>query len=122
MKKKYNIDMFRCPDEAYIIEYNSGRKVVKILEKKEQNGPGSVDTKLWAGPSLKREYELVLGPNFEVFYGFCINEYLKNKLVSNKKQYTTLNTILFIENNIEVLFGDDENYFETFDSWFNNSL
>jgi hypothetical protein len=27
-----------------------------------------------------------------------------------------------IETNITVLFGDDENYFETFDSWFNNSL
>jgi hypothetical protein len=46
---------------------------------------------------------------------------LKNKLVSNEKKYTTLNTI-FIETNIAVLFGDDENYFETFDSWFNNSL
>ena len=32
-----------------------------------------------------------------------------------------LNTILN-ENNIKVLFGDDENYFETFDTWFNNSL
>jgi hypothetical protein len=26
------------------------------------------------------------------------------------------------ETNIAVLFGDDENYFETFDTWFNNSL
>jgi hypothetical protein len=121
MKKKYNIELFRCPDEAYIIEYNSGRKVVKILEKKEQNVEGTVETKLWSGPSLKREYELVLGPNFEVFYGFCVSEFLKNKLVSNEKKYTILNTI-FIETNIAVLFGDDENYFETFDSWFNNSL
>jgi hypothetical protein len=70
MKKKYNIELFRCPDEAYIIEYNSGRKVIKILEKKEQNVEGSVETKLWSGPSLKREYELVLGTEFEVFMGF----------------------------------------------------
>ena len=34
MKNKYNIDLFRCPDEAYIIEYKNGRKVIKILEKK----------------------------------------------------------------------------------------
>jgi hypothetical protein len=121
MKNKYNIDLFRCPDEAYIIEYTSGRKVIKILEKKEQNVEGSVETKLWSGPSLKREYELVLGSEFEVFYGFCVSEFLKNKLISNEKKYTILNTI-FNENNIAALFGDDENYFETFDTWFNNSL
>lgn len=121
MKNKYNIDLFRCPDEAYIIEYTSGRKVIKILEKKEQNVEGSVETKLWSGPSLKREYELVLGAEFEVFYGFCVSEFLKNKLISNEKKYTILNTI-FNETNIAVLFGDDENYFETFDTWFNSSL
>lgn len=121
MKNKYNIDLFRCPDEAYIIEYPSSRKVIKILEKKEQNVEGSVETKLWSGPSLKREYELVLGAEFEIFYGFCVSEFLKNKLISREKKYTILNTI-FNENNITVLFGDDENYFETFDAWFNNSL
>ena len=121
MKNKYNIDLFRCPDEAYIIEYTSGRKVIKILEKKEQNVQGSVETKLWSGPSLKREYELVLGNEFEVFYGFCVSEFLKNKLISTEKKYTILNTI-FNETNIVVLFGDDENYFTTFDRWFNSSL
>ena len=45
----------------------------------------SVETKLWYGPSLKREYELVLGTEFEVFYGFCVSEFLKNKLISNEK-------------------------------------
>jgi hypothetical protein len=118
MKNKYNIDLFRCPDEAYIIEYTNGRKVIKILEKKEQNVEGSVETKLWSGPSLKREYELALGNEFTVFYGFCVSNFLKQKLISNEKKYTILNTI-FNENNITVLFGDDENYFETFDTWFN---
>jgi len=121
MKNKYNIELFRCPDEAYIIEYTSGRKVIKILEKKEQNVEGSVETKLWSGPSLKREYEIVLGAEFEVFYGFCVSDFLKNKLISNEKKYTILNTILH-ENNISVLFGDDEHYFERFDAWFSNSL
>jgi hypothetical protein len=121
MKYKYNIDMFRCPDEAYIIEYTSGKKVIKIIEKKEQNVEGSVETKLWAGPSLKREYELVLDNEFEVHYGFSVNNFLKMKLTSNDKKYTILNTI-FQENNIVVLFGDDENYFQTIDTWFNNSL
>jgi hypothetical protein len=121
MKNKYNIELFRCPDEAYIIEYNNGKKVIKILEKKEQNVEGSVETKLWSGPSLKREYALVLGDDFEVHYGFCVSEFLKKKLISKEKKYTILNKI-FNENNIAVLFGDDENYFETIDTWFNNSL
>jgi hypothetical protein len=77
MKNKYNIDLFRCSDEAYIIKYENGRKVIKILEKKNQNVEGSVETKLWAGPSLKREYELVLGEGFEVFYGFCVNNFFQ---------------------------------------------
>lgn len=121
MKNKYNIDLFRCPDEAYIIEYKSGRKVIKILEKKEQNVEGSVETKLWSGPSLKREYQLVLGPEFEVFYGFCVSDFLKHKLISQKPKYMILNKI-FYENNISILFGDDETYFETLDKWFKNSL
>ena len=121
MKNKYNIDLFRCPDEAFIIEYKSGRKVIYILEKKEQHVDGSVETKLWSGPSLKREYELVLGEDFEVFYGLCVSNFLKTKLISKNQKYIILNTILN-ENNISVLFGDDENYFETFDIWINNSL
>lgn len=176
MKNMYNIELFRCPDEAYIIEYKSvttttdvttatnvttativdsaneegavdkdtspkkdleksittvntidtnpyklGRKVIKILEKKEQNVEGSVETKLWSGPSLKREYELVLGSQFEVLYGFCVSDFLKNKFTSKDKKYTVLQTILN-EANINVLYGDDDNYFETFDTWFNASL
>jgi len=87
MKNKYNIDLFRFPDEAYIIEYNNGRKIIKILEKKEQNVEGSVEIKLWSCPSLKREYELILGLDFEVFYGLCVNNYLQNKLISNKNKF-----------------------------------
>jgi hypothetical protein len=119
MKNKYGIDLFRCPDEAYIIEYNNGKKIIKILEKKEQNVEGSVETKLWSAPSLKREYELVLENKFEIHYGFCVNEFLKRKLISSDKKYVILNKI-FDENNIIVLFGDDENYFEKIDNWLFN--
>jgi hypothetical protein len=121
MKKKYDIDLFRCPDEAYIIEYTDGRKVIKILEKKEQNVEGSVETKLWSGPSLKREYQLVLGDSFEVHYGFCVSDFLKKKFTSTDKKYIILKTILD-EQDIPVLYGDDEDYFTSFDAWFNNSL
>lgn len=120
-REKYNIELFRFPDEAYIIKYKTGRNILKILEKKEQKVEGSVETKLWSGPSLKREYELILGSKFEVHYGYCVNEFLKNKIISNNKKYVCLRTILE-ENNISVLFGDDENYFKTLDNWLNNSL
>jgi len=116
MSKKFNIELYRCPDEAYIIEYKNGRKVLKILEKKNQNVDGSVEIKLWAGPSLKREYEIETNEKFEVVYGFCLNKFLQNKYISDEKKYKTLNQI-FMEDNIEVLFGDDENYFETIDKW-----
>jgi hypothetical protein len=121
MKHKYDIELFRCPDEAYITEYKSGRKVVKILEKKEQNVEGSVETKLWAGPSLKREYELLLGDDFEVNYGFCLSSFLKDKMTLGDKKYSTLATIL-AEASIAVLFGDDEDYFAQLDTWFSAGL
>jgi len=116
-KNKYGIsDIYRRPDEAYIIEYTTGKKVIKILEKKVQNVQGSVETKLFAGPSLKREYELMFGPEFEIQYGFCVNKYLQKKITSGTKKYNNLRKILE-ENNIPILFGNDTNYFETLDSW-----
>jgi hypothetical protein len=117
----YNIELFRCPDEAYIIEYNNGDKILKILEKKEQNVEGSVENKLWAGPAFKDEYDYMLGSIFKVEYGFCVSNFLKNKLTSNKNKYIILNKI-FKKHNIAVLFGDDADYFERLDNWINSSL
>lgn len=121
MLATYNIELFRCPDEAYIIEYNNGGKTLKVLEKKEQNVEGSVETKLWSGPALKDEYEYMLGSIFKVEYGFCVSNFLKTKLTSNKNKYIILNKI-FKKHNIAVLFGDDADYFERLDSWINSSL
>jgi len=99
MNAMYNIDIFRNPDEAYIIEYKNGKKVIKILE-------------------LKREYEIILGNNFEVKYSYTVNDFLKQSILSNKKKYEVLNIILQ-ENNICVFFGDDEDYFELLNKWVN---
>ena len=81
-----------------------------------QNVEGSVETKLFAGPSLKREYELMFGPEFEIQYGFCVSEFLQKKITSGTKKYNNLQKILE-ENNIPILFGNNTNYFETLDSW-----
>ena len=119
MKEKFDIELFRCPDEAYIITYNTGITEIKILEKKEQNVEGSVETKLWSCPSLKREYELVLGDEFNVTYGLCVSEFLEKKFLSKEdKKYSILNQILQ-EHDIEILFGDIDNYFEELDAWVN---
>lgn len=116
MKQTYNIEIFRHPDEAYIIETPCGKRIIKILEKKEQNGEGSVETKLWSGPSLKREYEIALGNDFEVHYGYCLSNFLKQKIISANKKYIILHTILH-ESQIKIMFGDDADYFETLDKW-----
>jgi hypothetical protein len=118
VKHKYNIDhVYRWPDEAYIIEYpTTGRKIIKILEKKMQNREGSVETKIFAGPTLKREYELMFGSAFEIQYGFCVSAFLQKKMTSGTPKYNNLLKILK-EHNIPVFFGDDANYFETLDVW-----
>ena len=119
MKNKYDIGVGRQPDEAYVIEYNTGRKVLKILEKKEQHVDGSVDTKLLSGIGMKQTYEIALGRSshiFEVYYGYCVSTFLKNKLHSNNINYIDMGQCL-TNNNIPILFGDDEDYFETLDNW-----
>jgi len=121
MKTTYNIDMVRSPDEAYIIEYNNGKKILKILEKKTQNVSGSVADKILCGVAYKREYELLLPNDFEIDYAFCLNTYLKNIIVSDNIKYKVWNIILK-ESNIPLLFGDDENYFKNLELWINNSL
>ena len=115
MKREHNIELYRCPDEAYI-QQTDGKTIVKILEKKEQRVEGSVETKLWSSPALKREYEIALGDGFEVWYGLCVSDFLAQKLRSDVPKYTTLLKILK-EHNIDVLFGDDANYFDTLDAW-----
>lgn len=119
MKNKFNIKVFRQPDEAYIIEYKTGEKIIKIIEKKVQNVQGSVETKLWAGPALKKEYEIVLENKFKVYYCFCVNDFLQRKIISDNNKYIILNKILYDEN-INIFFGDDINYINDINTWINS--
>ena len=119
IKSKYDIDIFRCPNEAYIIETIDKKIIIKILEKKEQNVEGSVETKLWSSPSLKREYELILGENFKIEYSLCLSKFLSNKFKSIDMKYNILKKILD-ENNINILYGDDDDYFLKINHWINN--
>jgi hypothetical protein len=89
----------------------------KILEKKNQNAEGSVDTKLWAGPSLKREYQICFDKlnksnksdkMFKVEYAFTLNKFFKTKFTDpenkDNPKYSVLKEILD-ENSIEVFYG-----------------
>lgn len=121
MECEFNIpkgDISRNPDEVYIIKHNDGisKTEIKFIEKKEQNVPGSVEDKLMGGPIFKRVYSRLFGSEFKVDYAFCVNDFLKGKLQSPKN--TILNEI-FIEDGIAVLFGDNDNYFESLDAWIN---
>jgi len=113
LKIMYDICVFQEPDEAYIIEHSGGQIFLKILEKKAQNGPGSVDTKLKAGPTVREEYQRILGKKWIVHYAFCINQYLQHQMVQPK--WTIFKEIM-VEQNIPLLFGDEPAYFETLDN------
>jgi hypothetical protein len=116
MKQCNNLDIFRCPDEAYIWFPLDDTPILKILEKKEQQTAGSVDTKLLSGPAFKREYEMALEGKFKIEYAYCLNEYFNKEFNSDSKKYKILGQILS-ENNIPTLFGDNEDYFGKLDAW-----
>ena len=116
IKKFYYIELFRHPDEAYIFEYSDGRRVIKILEKKEQNVEGSVDTKLLSGPIFREEYVEALENKFEVKYAFCVSKFLQDKILTQDRKHLIFNKIM-ARHDIDILFGDDLNYFDKLDKW-----
>ena len=121
-KIRHNIDLFRHPDEMYIIEDKTkGETTIKIIEKKSQNCDGSVETKLWAGPSLKREYEILLGTKFKIDYAYSINKFLSDKLKSDSLKYKILRKILK-ENKIKIFRGKSKKYYNKLLYWINNLL
>ena len=108
-------EMCRYPDEAYLFKYGD-MYTLKILEKKNQNSAGSVDTKLLAGKGFIDEYEFLLGENFTVRYAFCISAFLKKDYIADSPKSRALRYINQ-KYSIAVLFGDDADYYETLDKW-----
>jgi len=119
MKKFYSIDAIRHPDEAYIIKTPRILRC-KILEKKEQVMEGSVETKLWAAPALKREYEIMLECKFIIEYVFCVNKFIESKFLDNDNKKYQILAQIFRENNIAVLFGEREKYYSKLSRWIYN--
>ena len=122
VKKEFNIDIYYNPDEVFIIHDND-TYIIKILEKKNQNVSGSVEDKLKTGKFTRREYEKMFKytnkSNFIISYAFCVSKYLQNKYLSNSIKYNIINEIL-IEDDIIILYGEDNNYFELLFKWIYN--
>lgn len=108
-------EMCRHPDEAYLFR-NGDNYTLKILEKKNQNGSGSVDTKLLAGLGFIKEYEILLGEGFVVKYAFCISSFMKKDYVADCVKSKALREINKTYG-VAVLFGEDPDYYETLDNW-----
>jgi hypothetical protein len=119
-QKKYDVSIFRKPDEAYLLELNDGRKILKILEKKYQGVEGSVEDKLLTGNQIKREYTIKLQSlNIEVSYAYCVNQFLEKKLKSNKDKYIIWNK-MFLQDDIAIFYGGNDNYFLRLNEWINS--
>jgi len=114
-KKVFQKELIRHPDEAYLIRQGD-QYTLKILEKKNQNVEGSVMEKLGLGAFYKEEYEWCLGPQFKVEYAYCLSAFLKQKYLSDTLKFNFLRE-KNKRNNIEVLFGDDEDYQEKLNAW-----
>jgi len=126
-KKKFNIDVYKHPDEAFLI-ISKNKYYIKILEKKNQNVNGSVEDKLKTGKFNKKEYEkifekcitnLKLSHKFDISYAFCISKFLQNKFMSNLPKYEIIKEIM-TEDDIQIFYGEDENYFDKLFEWIHN--
>jgi len=108
LKIFFSIDIFRQPDEAYLIKNDDEISKLLILEKKHQNTSGSVSDKLGLGTYFVYEYtKSINNLNIVVEYAFCL---------SNTKKYEILRQYN-LENNIKVFFGEDSDYHQKLHDW-----
>jgi hypothetical protein len=118
MFKIYNKVIRRAPDEAFLIEEKDKEyKIIKILEKKNQNSEGSVFDKIFNGLIIKEEYQFHLGVSFKIEYSYCLSEFFKKKL--NDKYYDYYTNICK-KNNINIFYADDVEYFKKINNWILN--
>ena len=125
IKKTFGIDVYRNPDEAYLIKKND-KYHLKIIEKKNQNVNGSVEDKLKTGVFNRDEYYMMFESlkdkmekdNLELVidYAFCVSEFLQKKFESTEQKYINMKKIND-KNNIKVFYGNNPDYFDQLYQW-----
>jgi hypothetical protein len=119
IKTLFNVDLYREPDEAYVVHYKATNQyIIMIVEKKNQNCEGSVEEKLFTGAFIRRLYQKRFKdhPNVQVHYAFCVSDFLTNHLTSTKEKYLDISEIL-VEDNIKVFHSKDSDFVEQVDAW-----
>ncbi len=87
------------PDEVYI---NNETKTLYIIEKKFQQGRGSVDEKLQTGYFKKEHFE-ELYPEYKIYYIYCLSDWFKREEYTSEIKHCK-------KYNIPVFWGNDSNY------------
>jgi hypothetical protein len=121
LKEGLKIDIFRNPDESYLIIYNDGRLVLKIVEMKFQRVSGSVIDKMMGAPFLRDDYKKYIidgRPDLlnkvDVNYMFCINTYIDEAIEKNNKKFWESG---LEEKGIIILRGDKDDYYDKLNAW-----
>jgi len=110
MKKTYSESMIRVPDEVVILERDGSKPILFVIEIKNQNVEGSVETKLWACDGLKYEYEFLYSEIFDVNYCIVVNDFYKMKFLDKEnKRYGALLSY-YGKRDIRLFFGEEKNY------------
>ena len=88
------------PDEAFI---NEGNHTVYIIEKKFQNGGGSVDEKLPGCDFKKKEYEKLFNPiGYNVVFIYVFNDWFMQPVYKDTLQYIASVNCLYCFNEIPI--------------------
>jgi hypothetical protein len=100
------------PDEAYI---DPEQKIVFIIEKKFQQGPGSVDEKIQTSHFKLKHYKKLF-PNYnKIYYMYCLSDWFNRDEYKSSLEYLE-------EEKVPYFWGSSETYKQDMIEFIHNSL
>jgi len=117
LKKMYNLDVTKNPDEAFLVIKNNNLNC-KIIENKYLDRYSNKNS-LKTGSTNIELYNLDLNAGntkFEIELAYCINNYVDYKLNSDNPEYINIKKILN-RLNINTFNGENENYNTCIFNW-----